>query len=145
MRSRDYCRNFHALRHTANPFVKENASISVNLKNTRNVLQSGDTVVTDTVGNAISVGVCPHLYTYIDSVEVTMRDFNGNRDSVISLTHFKSDIDTSWLSFTFARTGTFHFDVELFQGSTKPSVTGQITILGKPVLAQISRQPIQVL
>ena len=120
------------------PFVPENASISVNLKNSRDLLQSADTAFTDSVGNTVQVGVCPHLYTYIDSVQVTMVDFNGSRDSVISLKHFASDIDTVWLSFTFVKTGTYHLAVELFQGSGKPSASGIITILGKSVFASIS-------
>jgi hypothetical protein len=121
-----------------NPYVPENASIAVFLKNSRDVVQSAEIAATDTVGNTLRVGVCPRLYTFIDSVEITVRNFTSSGDSVIGIKQFTSDQDTLWFGFTFTKIRKYDFTVNMFQGSKIQSVPGQITIIGKSVTAVIS-------
>jgi hypothetical protein len=66
----------------SNPYVPGNAKISVYLLDSRGI-QSMDPSVTDTVGHTVKVGISPYLYSYIDSVVLTMIDYNNGSDSAL--------------------------------------------------------------
>jgi alpha-tubulin suppressor-like RCC1 family protein len=119
-----------------NPYVPGNAGVSLYFKDSKGVQSAGPSV-TDTVGNNVRVGVCPNLYTYIDSVSVSILDFKNGGDSVIIIKNFSSDLDTEWFSFTFTKIKKFNVLVKAFQGGNFRSKSGEITIYGKTVSATI--------
>src|SRR5271157_4493009 len=84
----------------SNPYIPGNARISVYLIHSRGIQSTGHSV-TDTVGHKVKVGVSPYLYSYIDSVVLTMIEYNSGSDSVVVIKKFSSDLDTVWYSFTF--------------------------------------------
>jgi uncharacterized protein (TIGR02145 family)/uncharacterized repeat protein (TIGR02543 family) len=119
-----------------NPYVRGNAKISVYLENSQGLRGLGLSV-TDTIGNTVKIGVSTYLYNYIDSVEVTMVDFNAGSDSVIVIKRFSSDSDTLWFDFTFTKIKKYTFTVKAYEEGTEPSNSGSITIFGKTVSATI--------
>jgi alpha-tubulin suppressor-like RCC1 family protein len=122
-----------------NPYtIPGNARISLLFMNSNN--QPGvDLAVSDTVGHAVKVGVCPFLPEFIDSAWVSMLKFTNGNDSVIVIKKFTSDADTQWFDFTFSSARKCSVSVKAFiQGGTQYSVNGLITIFGKPVSGLIS-------
>jgi len=121
-----------------NPFGDaSNAKISITFKDSKG--QAGaDLAVSDTVGNTVKIGVCPHLSNLIDSVVVTIPKYPLNLDSVYVLKNFSSDIDTQWSSFTFTKVGKWTVAAKAFiQGGNAYKLGGDITIFGKVVSATI--------
>jgi hypothetical protein len=114
-----------------------NAKIYLFLENSRNQLGAA-AAVSDTVGNSIKIGVCPYLYNFFDSVQVSMLHFENGNDTIVSIRSFSSDADTQWFSFSFTSAKVCTVSVKGFiQGDMEREVSGVITIYGKPVSAAV--------
>jgi len=120
-----------------NPYVPKNADAYVSLQNSSGV-QSSDTTLTEVVGATVRVGVKPYLSAYLDSVVISVPGFHTGVDTAVTIKHFSSDADTQWFNFTFTLVKSYTVTVDIFQGGTKHSKTGIITITGKPVTASMS-------
>jgi uncharacterized repeat protein (TIGR02543 family) len=121
----------------SNPFVPDNAKISLFVKDSKNRISAG-TSATVTVADSIFIGVCPYLATYMDSVSVAI--CNGpDTDAQFTLRNFSSDYDTVWHSYVFTKIGTRVVTAKVhFQGKSGDSVSGVITIVGRPISATVS-------
>jgi hypothetical protein len=115
-----------------------NAKIYLILKNSEDKVAT-EAAISDTVGNAIKVGVYPSLSKFIDSVRISVNNFDNRTDSVIIIKTFSNDLDTQWFDFTFSKVERCTAFVDGFiHGGTDQSLKGVITIFGKPVSATIN-------
>jgi hypothetical protein len=97
-----------------------------------------DRALSDTVGSTVKIGVCPYLFSYIESVTVTLANFKKPGDSVFVIKNFASDLDTLWFNFLFSSAGKCTVSVKAeIQGNRQYFLDGVITVFGKPVFAAI--------
>jgi hypothetical protein len=115
-----------------------NAKVYLFLKDSKNQLGT-DAKVSDTVGTTIKVGICTNLNNFIDSVLVSMVNYKNGYDSAINIKSFPSDIDTQWLSFTFASVTKCSVSVKAYiQSGILQTLSGEIRIYGKTVYSTIN-------
>ncbi len=123
-----------------NPFTKDNAKIYLILKDSKGVMAENQTM-TETVLDSVWVGAYAYLSNYVDSVTITVTT-GLVVDTQFTIKKFTSDLDTVWLGFLFATTGTRVVTVVPYvQGTKEKSMQGTITIAGRPISALISQKP----
>ncbi len=119
-----------------NPFTDaDNAKISLAFRDSKGVLASGS-IVYDTVGNAVRIGVCPSVSNLIDSITFTIIKFKNNTDSAFVIKTFNAD--TLWYGLTFTTAGRWVISVIAdIQGGRTSTQSGEIRIAGKSIKASV--------
>ncbi len=121
-----------------NPFtLPENAKASLIIIDSNQHISSSNEI-TDTVGKPITIGVCPYLYNFVDSITVTVAKDAGNPDVSFKGHNFKSDEDTQWVTFSIKTKGIHNVIARAyFQGGNTRDYNGIITIVGKTLAAVV--------
>jgi hypothetical protein len=122
-----------------NPFNDSNNSkIYLALKDSNN-RTAQSLSLTDTIGNTESIGVCPYLYSFVDSVTITILTSSNDTDTAFVVRNFVSDADTQWYDVTFRSKGTMTVKVMAYiRPATQYPLTGVIAVLpAKIVLADM--------
>ena len=122
---------------TTSPYNPGNSQAFLSFKDSQGHI-SATLSVRGTVADTISIGVSTYLYSYIDSITITVKH-DLVIDSQVTLRKFTSDIDTIWLHYIFSKTGIYVVNaVAFYQGRKPEEINGDITITGKQIAAVIS-------
>ncbi len=115
-----------------NPFTQGDAKVFLRLESSSKI--NSDSTITDTTGNTIRIGVVFFMPEYFDSVVIMVQKSIQDVDTFFVCKKPNIGDSTAWFSYSFKSVGTRTVNVTGYvQGGYRPTASGTITILPRPV------------